>query len=316
MMNKPPDTIIQDHIISSVAVVKHLSGHDLTPHNLNFLPKRLKDKYFVPSPIDMIKRTAVQQVYILTSDNLMLLKNNVSLTLCNAEVILMSLSDQKMSTVCVDDLVHSDNTYRAKVLSYIFVGPDFLDTTTIHAYKLPDVGVSIFVSPLSYPKIQTYHPVSVSLIDPIFHPRLINQANIALLENAVGKRGSYPSRSITHSQGSTSYFGKRGPGLRSGLSPTEGPGMSTRYHYNRQNNDARYLPGLNHSVNDLASCAVKHSMKMFKDSRVFPSSKSNSLEICNLAICTRLYSITYHIDKGDMLTDTIKHIAWSSGEVC
>ena len=82
--------------------------------------------------------------------------------------------------------------------------------------------------------------------------------------------------------------------------------MSARYHYNRQTNDVRYLPGLIHSVSDLASCAVKHSMKIFKGSRVFLSSKPNSLEIYNLAICTRFYSITSHIDKVDMLNGAAK----------
>jgi hypothetical protein len=44
---------------------------------------------------------------------------------------------------------------------------------------------------------------------PIFHPRTINEAEINLLKNAVGSRGSYPPRNITNSQSSVSFFLER-----------------------------------------------------------------------------------------------------------
>ena len=78
----------------------------------------------------------------------MLLKRNGTVHLGNTDLILTSLFDQTMTTVCVDASVYSDNTHRSEVLSHIFIGPDFPDTTTIHAYTLPDIGVSVFVGPL------------------------------------------------------------------------------------------------------------------------------------------------------------------------
>ena len=192
MMNKPPNIIIQDLIISSVAVVKYLDGRDLNRHDVNHLTSRLKHEHFVLLPLGMVNHTVLQPVYTLTPENLILLKDLSSTNVGNADDTLRSLLDETLTTVCVDDSVHSDDTLTPEVLSHIFSGPDTPDTTSIHSYKFPEMGVIIFVGPLLFSKIKTYHPVSVSFVDPRFHLHLINEADMNLLEHAAGKRGSYP----------------------------------------------------------------------------------------------------------------------------
>ena len=92
-------------------------------------------------------------------------------------------------------------------------------------------------------------------------------------------------------------------GSRSGISPTKGPGMNATLSYYCQNTDARYLPGVLHSVNDIAASATKHSIiTLFKGSRMFCCTKMNHLEICTIAIRTSNYSVMSHIDKSDKLT--------------
>ena len=78
--------------------------------------------------------------------------------------------------------------------------------------------------------------------------------------------------------------------------------MSATSSYYCQNTDARYLPGVLHSVNDLASSATKHSMKLVKGSRIFCCTETNHLEICSIAIRTSNYSVSFHIDKTDRLS--------------
>ena len=82
--------------------------------------------------------------------------------------------------------------------------------------------------------------------------------------------------------------------------------MSDKSHYYRQHTDARYLPGLIHSVINLASNACEHSVKIFKESCLFPSSKYNTFAICSLDIRTHNYTITSHIDRADMLDKSDK----------
>ena len=82
--------------------------------------------------------------------------------------------------------------------------------------------------------------------------------------------------------------------------------MSDKSHYCRQHTDARYLPGLIHSVNDLASNACEHGLKVFKGSCLFLSSKQNPFLICRISIRTRNYAITSHIDRTDMLDKSDK----------
>lgn len=147
-------------------------------------------------------------------------------------------------TVCVDDFTFSNSTNDPAVLSHLSIGSNTPDTSAIQEYQLKNLGLSVFAGPLTHAEIEIHHPVSVSLIDPIFHPCLIKKAEINLLDNAIGARGSHPTRSIANSQGSVSFFGKRGKGSRSGLSSTEGPRMSDQSHYYRQHTDAQYLPGL------------------------------------------------------------------------
>ena len=82
--------------------------------------------------------------------------------------------------------------------------------------------------------------------------------------------------------------------------------MSDKCHYYRQHTHERYLPGLIHSVNKFTSNACKHSMKIFKGSCLFPSSKRNLFVIYSRAIWTRNYAITSHIDRTDMLDKSDK----------
>ena len=81
--------------------------------------------------------------------------------------------------------------------------------------------------------------------------------------------------------------------------------MSTISSYYCQNTDARYLPGVLYSVNDLAESATKHRMKLFKDSRMFCCTTMNHLVLCTIAIRTSTYSMS-HIDKSDKLTTAVK----------
>ena len=78
--------------------------------------------------------------------------------------------------------------------------------------------------------------------------------------------------------------------------------MSATSSYYCQETDARYLPGVLHSVNDLAASVTKHSMNLLKGSIMFCCTKTNHLEIYTIAIRTSNYSVTSHIDKSNKLT--------------
>ena len=302
VMNKKTAWRIKGSIPTSVAVVKNSNGTDLSSHDVSHLPQWLNRKYFVPSPTDMIQRSILQRVYVLSPDKLSQLLKMKPVHIDCADDMVLSFSDDIFSTVCVDNSPISDATESNHVFSHIFIGADTPDTSVMASYTLTDVGVIVFAGPMKYVDIKEYHPVSVSLVDPLFHPRVINERERNLLVNAVGNQGSFPTRNIGCSQGSVSYFGKRGVGSRSGISPTEGPGMSAVSSYYRQNTDARYLPGVLHSVNELASSATKHSMKLVKGSRIFCSTQTNHLEICSIGIRTSDYAVSSHIDKTDRLS--------------
>ena len=126
--------------------------------------------------------------------------------------MILSLSDDTFPTVCVDNSPVSDATKSKRVFLHIFIGPDTPDTSVMASYNLPDVGVIIFAGPMKYADIKENHPVSVSLVDPLFHPRTINKKERNLLVNAIENKGSFLTRQIGCSQGSVSYFGKRGVG--------------------------------------------------------------------------------------------------------
>ena len=156
--------------------------------------------------------------------------------------MILSLSDDTLSTVCVENSPLSDATRSRHLFSHIFIGPDTPDTSVTASYNLLDVEVIIFAGPMEYSDIKSRHPVSVSLVDPLFHPHIINEKGINLLVNAVWNKGSFPQRAIGYYQGSVSYFGKRGLGSWSGISPTGGSGMNATSSYYCQNTAARYLP--------------------------------------------------------------------------
>ena len=111
-----------------------------------------------------------------------------------ADEMVLSFSDDIFSTVCVDNSPISDVTESNHVFSHIFKGADTSDTSVMASYTLTDVGVIVFAGPTKYVDIKEYHPVYVSLVDPLFHPRVINQRERNLLVNTVGNKGSFPTR--------------------------------------------------------------------------------------------------------------------------
>ena len=68
-MNKEPETIIRDSMISSVAVIRHMDGSMLKFQHVSNLPSALKDKYFVPSPTDVIAWSSHQIVCFNSSES-------------------------------------------------------------------------------------------------------------------------------------------------------------------------------------------------------------------------------------------------------
>ena len=154
-------------------------------------------------------------------------------TVVNSDTIIQNLSDDTLLTVCVDDSTLSDLTNLTSILSHVFIGPNTPDTSSMQEFQLNKSRLSVFAGPLTYAQIKTHYPVSVSLIDQIFHPRIINEAEINLLENAVGSRGLISIQEHCYQSGQWQGFGKRGKGVQSGLSPTKGPGMSDQSQYYR-----------------------------------------------------------------------------------
>jgi hypothetical protein len=116
--------------------------------------------------------------------------------LFNTDALILSFSDDTLSTVCVDNSKLYDATQSKRVLSHILTGPYTPDTLVVASYNLPGVGVTIFTGPIKYSDIKLRHPVSVSLVGPLFHPCLINEKEIHLLVNAVGNTGLFPQREI------------------------------------------------------------------------------------------------------------------------
>ena len=187
-MNKHPETIIRGHMISSVAVIRHTDGSMLKVQHMTGLSSVLKEKYFVLSPSDVIAQSSYQRLHVLTSQNLTQLKMREDVNVENADDITHNLPNDTLMTVCVDDLTLSDLKNHTSVLSHLFIGPNTSDTSSMQEYQLKNIGLSVFAGPLTRAETKTHYPVSVSLIDPIFHPQIINESEINLLENAVGSR--------------------------------------------------------------------------------------------------------------------------------
>ena len=111
--------------------------------------------------------------------------------------------------MCVDELTVSDRTRSPRVPSHIFVGPDTQDTPAMSSQSLLDVGVTVFFGQLTYSHAKTKHPMSLSLVGPLFPSCLV-----------------YPKGGIRFSQGIASCFCKRGLGSRSGILSIEGTSMN------------------------------------------------------------------------------------------
>ena len=95
-MNKHPDTTIHENMISSVAVIKHTDGSMLNLQHVTTLPSALKDKYFVPSPSDMISQSSHQRLYVLTSKNLTESKRRTDGNVENTDDIINNLYDDSL----------------------------------------------------------------------------------------------------------------------------------------------------------------------------------------------------------------------------
>ena len=169
VMNKKTAWRIKGSIPTSVAVVKNSNGTDLSSHDVSHLPQWLNRNYCVPSPTDMIQRSILQRVYVLSPDKLSQLLKMKPVHIDCADDMVLSFSDDIFSTVCVDNSPISDATESNHVFSHIFIGADTPDTSVMTSYTLTDVGVIVFAGPMKYVDIKEYHPVSVSLVDPLFH---------------------------------------------------------------------------------------------------------------------------------------------------
>ena len=133
---------------------------------------------------------------MLTPKKLIQLLQHGQVHLSNADAIVLGFSEDTLSIVCVDNSTLSDANQSTCVFSHIFIGPDTLDISVISSYNLPDVGVNIFAGPMKYSDIKSKHPASVFLVDPLFHPCVINEKEIHCLVNAVANKGSFPRRGI------------------------------------------------------------------------------------------------------------------------
>jgi hypothetical protein len=174
MMNKKHEWKIHDKVPTSVAVVKNSNKSSLSRYDVNNLPTWLNQKYFVPSPKDMIDRSPLQRVYVLTPTKLTELMNHEKVHITIADALIQSVCEDTLTTLCVDNSTISDSTNSKSIISHIFIGADAPDTSSMKCYNIPDVGVTAFYGPMKYSEIKNKHPLSISLVDALFHPRTIS----------------------------------------------------------------------------------------------------------------------------------------------
>ena len=96
----------------------------------------------------------------------------IDVNLENADETINNMSDDTLMTVCVDDSTLSNLTNDPAVLSHLSICPNTPDTLSMQEYQLKTLSLFLlYLGPLTHAEIKTHHPVSVSLIDPIVHPR-------------------------------------------------------------------------------------------------------------------------------------------------
>ena len=93
---------------------------------------------------------------------------------------------------------------------------------------------------------------------------------------------------------------ERRKNARSGVSSSEGPGMSEYSAYYCQYMDARYIPQALHAVNHLACTIFHNSVVFFKWAKMLCISKERY--VCQIAVRTQNYCVSSHCDKPDKQT--------------
>jgi len=153
-------------------------------------------------------------------------------------------------------------------------------------------------------KYQHVPPLLTCLFDTKFQNRFIKSEDVAVIKKAVGRSGTYPSRTINGNEGVNCYDGLKDGSSQCHATPSEGPGMKGLYKYYRQDIDPKYYPHYMKIINDLARTTSWTTAHFYKHlAKLFPgaSSRHSLMWLGRFAILTIQFASTEHTDKKDFV---------------
>ena len=175
-------------------------------------------------------------------------------------------------------------------------------------FTLPDTNISVHWIFCISTRFNQYVPLSTGCFDIKFHKIKVLPEFVDVINNAVSKKGLFPSRSRARNLGSCSYLGERAENSQNIPSPSEGPSEHGRWYY-RQYINHIYWPFVLRLYNRLGCAASRLDWYIYKHLAVlYPwnNTSSSKIRYCRLLIATIDYECCNHCDMLDDVSQTEK----------
>ena len=279
-------------------MIRNLNGKPLTASDVSTLPEEYSGLFFVPSPSDVTTHQSTVRLYLIPKDGVRALIALPAMTVEDAEQECRVRCKLMIVTVCME---HDEERPENCLMSHIFVGDDVPDTTGYKRHRSDKLPTMIFTKTVQARRVNTFFPLSVTILDKSFHAQSLTSVDVSHLVHALGPRGSYQSRVIASSMGSISYIGRKSRESQSRPTPSEGPGMRQNYCYYRQHIDPKFVVSVLHCVNRLVQTTYRRGTQLLRVLGSMEQDKKLSKGICRIAIRSSDYCVTSHVDTNDAI---------------